>query len=486
VSGSVYVPPREPRGCGRVLGCGCGGLLLIIVGLVVADLAIGNAYRQQVEQKLMQLRAAGEPMTGADLAPPPVPDAENAAPLYLKAAAIVKAHEGSYGTNGTSSSLGPGAVIGYAAVDWDNPKHMAALAHLVRQDREAVRLVRTATDRPQCRFDIQWQPTYSALFPQYAKMRSLARFEAAAAAAASAQGDQGAALEWLRAGFVGARRTANDPTVIALLVTAAIDSITLRGAEYVLDHGTIPEGATRQLAQELGRADYSASIWRAYQGERVMGLESFDLVTHPSGGVTAFSLMGLSSPSPGYGLLWFHGSPLGRLTRPWLYKDELLYLSLMDRMQAIAPKPWPQARPLLKKLQADADAAPPWAAMTELLMPVMARTVDKAVTTATRRDLLQVALGLKLYRQRHGRYPDRLDALRETGWSVPNDRFSGKPLIYRRQGDRFLLYSVGQDMKDDGGRPNWVLVRNKQRKDALKQRYGDTTGDLVWMWWDRQ
>jgi hypothetical protein len=34
---------------------------------------------------------------------------------------------------------------------------------------------------------------------------------------------------------------------------------------------------------------------------------------------------------------------------------------------------------------------------------------------------------------------------------VPLDEFDGKPLRYRREGEGFILYSVGTNLVDDGG-----------------------------------
>jgi hypothetical protein len=36
--------------------------------------------------------------------------------------------------------------------------------------------------------------------------------------------------------------------------------------------------------------------------------------------------------------------------------------------------------------------------------------------------------------------------------AIPMDPYSGRPLVYRRVGDTYVLYSVGRDGKDDGGR----------------------------------
>ena len=66
---------------------------------------------------------------------------------------------------------------------------------------------------------------------------------------------------------------------------------------------------------------------------------------------------------------------------------------------------------------------------------------------------LHLAFLLAAYRQDHGRYPERLAELAPKYLiNVPGDLFSGKSLIYRREGEGYLLYSVGRDGIDDEGR----------------------------------
>jgi hypothetical protein len=65
---------------------------------------------------------------------------------------------------------------------------------------------------------------------------------------------------------------------------------------------------------------------------------------------------------------------------------------------------------------------------------------------------LQVRAAIGLYQRRHGKLPENLDALcPEFLPSVPLDPFSGKPLRYRLAGKGWVLWSVGPDLKDDGG-----------------------------------
>jgi hypothetical protein len=68
--------------------------------------------------------------------------------------------------------------------------------------------------------------------------------------------------------------------------------------------------------------------------------------------------------------------------------------------------------------------------------------------------LLTLEMNLRCYRAEHGQPPATLDELVPRYLkTLPLDPFSGKPLIYRPQGTNWLLYSVGPDGVDDGGKP---------------------------------
>jgi hypothetical protein len=70
-------------------------------------------------------------------------------------------------------------------------------------------------------------------------------------------------------------------------------------------------------------------------------------------------------------------------------------------------------------------------------------------------DLLRIETALYRYKASKGSYPNSLEEVAPVLLkAVPGDPFGqGKPFIYRGQGSSFSLYSVGADMKDDGGRP---------------------------------
>lgn len=72
---------------------------------------------------------------------------------------------------------------------------------------------------------------------------------------------------------------------------------------------------------------------------------------------------------------------------------------------------------------------------------------------------LRTVLALERYERRKGEYPDHLEQLVPAFLQeVPSDSVSGMPLVYRRidraadpHGRGYLLYSVGDDRRDDGG-----------------------------------
>jgi hypothetical protein len=62
-------------------------------------------------------------------------------------------------------------------------------------------------------------------------------------------------------------------------------------------------------------------------------------------------------------------------------------------------------------------------------------------------------LAVERYRRRHGDWPQSLDALVPSQLKeMPLDPYDGKPLRYRPWANGVLIYAVGPDRKDDGGR----------------------------------
>ncbi|MFO0935134.1 MAG: hypothetical protein U0798_01295 [Gemmataceae bacterium] len=83
--------------------------------------------------------------------------------------------------------------------------------------------------------------------------------------------------------------------------------------------------------------------------------------------------------------------------------------------------------------------------------------------------LTKLAFALAAYHEAKGAYPDKLDQLVPTYMkSMPVDLYSGKVPIYRKTEKGYIVYSVGENGKDDGG-----FLRTDGEKDGKR---GDDIG----------
>jgi hypothetical protein len=92
-------------------------------------------------------------------------------------------------------------------------------------------------------------------------------------------------------------------------------------------------------------------------------------------------------------------------------------------------------------------------AVIALILPAYDKIHDAADRLEQVERNLHLAFALALYRADRGRYPAHQAELAPKYLpAVPGDLFSGGPLVYRPEGDGYLLYSVGINGLDEDGR----------------------------------
>jgi hypothetical protein len=104
-----------------------------------------------------------------------------------------------------------------------------------------------------------------------------------------------------------------------------------------------------------------------------------------------------------------------------------------------------------------------------LLLPASAKVREAQDRCQTTFDTTRFAFALAAYRDQHKAYPATLAALVPKYVAAePHDVITGKPLIYKPSAEGYVLYSVGMNEIDDGGR----LIGDKYQD-------GETRGDDV-------
>ncbi len=91
--------------------------------------------------------------------------------------------------------------------------------------------------------------------------------------------------------------------------------------------------------------------------------------------------------------------------------------------------------------------------LISLLTPALNAAIHVEECSNVNSDLSQIAFALDTFRSEHGNYPDRLaDLGPKYILEVPKDGFTSADYIYHRKGNGYILYSVGYNHKDDGGK----------------------------------
>lgn len=145
--------------------------------------------------------------------------------------------------------------------------------------------------------------------------------------------------------------------------------------------------------------------------------------------------------------------------------------------QAAANKSLAQVEPGVQRVIAEASRRGAYNALRYPLSDTtvsLSRTLDRALHAETERSLILCAVALKRYALRHGTLPPTLSGLvPEFMPSVPYDYMDGQLICYHPQADgTFILYSIGDNGKDDGGDASLLPERTGQRniwnrKDAV-------------------
>jgi hypothetical protein len=89
---------------------------------------------------------------------------------------------------------------------------------------------------------------------------------------------------------------------------------------------------------------------------------------------------------------------------------------------------------------------------SEIALPAYVFIFEHAAEYDFRRDAADAMLAVRRYAQLYGSAPVALIELVPAFLpQVPIDGFDGRPLRYRVEGDNVTIYSVGNDLRDDGG-----------------------------------
>jgi hypothetical protein len=458
-------------------------IILLVLGFIF--LLPHGRYRHELEAYKKELRARGEKLTIAELAPPPSSNPSNGAKAFMQ---LMKDYE--LPTNlPTIMRL---AEPGLANVTWTNlsPEQMVGYEENRSKVVELRKLLNASV--------LDFQPDYARgqyiLLPHAAKLKATEQLIAATAMQACYAREFSEGVADLVAAANLVRLYGGEVTLISDFVRAAMARTGINATWAALHYEGWTETQLLALQNRWQVVDLFSNAAPVIAMEGISSIASMDEVRQTNmSSLVELSLTLASSRSAGsstgddkLGSLHdvmeqlFTRLKVLRWKSSWSYDEELCYLEVTEAALESA-----------RKITADEFFVPEFTRFNQqannifrfyqnstnefMLLDARGdyfrRYLSTLAEVETARRLCVTAIALKRYQLQHGAYPTMLNDLVPAYLSaVPIDFMDGKPLRYKLRPDGdFLLYSVGDDGKDDGGDPtpvsqstsfNWMLGRD--------------------------
>ena len=330
--------------------------------------------------------------------------------------------------------------------------------------------INAAAGRPYSRFPIHYEKLFRAELPHINVLISLGQIYTLRACAELQASQTEVAFADAQTDFHLADSVKNEVFLISLLVRISIFQTGLQAVwEGLADHRW-SDAQLQALQDELEKMDFIAGLLKAFQGERASE-NTWLLQTIQNRQLLVEAMQVVPDGK--------RNTFLRLIPSCVIYQNLLTINRLFD---AGLSNPEPVA---LLKSGAECDARAnasqkaslgsfnPYTAVAKLMLPAMFGCISRGVYAQVLADEAATACALERYRLANGRYPDTLEKLVPAYLkTLPRDAAGGGTLHYRLKDDgQFLLYSVGSNGKDDGGK---VVLQQNGRRIDLKQ------GDWVW------
>ncbi len=413
---------------------GLAAVLLVLhtVLLVASGLALRNAREE--------LRAAGRPMAPAEIIPKKVPASENAAPLYTSAFALLD-----------SESVEDKPLKFFVAdagrdytMDPDSEDKRFAFEQAIANETfvQAFDLIQQAAARPRCNFDLPYDQGYAMRVPHVNGLLAIHRILASKIMLETRRGEAQNAWQSVELALRIANSLRDEPVLISHLVRIAQYKTALASVRFVAGTSPPDDETTARLDRLVAAADDLAPYLLGLDGERLLFGESTFQHLPAKYDPHMYTIVGEGSSwlKPMVWLLIHYA--------PALQSDHALYLRSMHAFMQEARQPY-----WINGPKQDRNINFPWySTITRLILPALAPSRTHMVALQANARVTRTGLALLRHKLAHGAYPLSLAEIDPAFLpEIPPDPFTGQPLVYRPEADGFVLYSLGENLKDDNG-----------------------------------
>ncbi len=416
------------------------GFGIVVVALAVTYAILLLRATAQLRQAYAALAADGRPMHSAEILPPKVADANNAAVLYESAVLMLKGQPA--GEKSLYEQL-TGRL-------WDR-LGKAERKELIGREAvaNALALVEQGTRRPACQFEqdngrvlkVQDAPPLENIRNLGAILMARADFEAGA-------GNAGRAWDLLVTQLRMADSLRGDPSSATQFTRLVLTGWAGRTIQSLCETMVPDQEHVRTIDDLLKRQDDLQPLIRAVDGERLLvGEWFFSLPREELDKILWKEKEQDRNKITPPGVLRFNHrvSFLVLAFKPRLIADHATYLQMMRKRVQLLQEPYRSWRETDRFMEVSGRHF-----LAHKLIGISGHDKWFYCRSLTSLRLTRAGLALLQYKQAHGAFPQTLDVLGLQGLTDP---YTDKPLPYRPEGEGFVIYSVGDDLKDNGGTP---------------------------------
>lgn len=395
--------------------------LIVLVMIAYAGVTLWANFR--LAPRLAALRASGEPTSISELAPKPVPAAEDGSTYLAEIApqveAFAKDHVRFYDSPlGQSYDMKADYGLELSA------EEIAAIRAILDKYPSIEPALRQATEckyyASRLDYSLEFNPFLEAILDKAQDLRTCARMLRWKSEVQLAEGN---VAEAVQAGLLTLRLSRlqeQEPAMVNGLVAVALRGLGIEMINRALRSGPIQEELRHSLDADL--ASYDELDWYVHtlKTERAYNLSSTDDLF------------------PHFPVTW-----LGTL-----FKADII--GLYDKLLPLAAEPFYVSAEKIAAHQHDVYSIPISNSLIGLLFPA----IDAAHVSANRSLVdvrcLRILNALQAFREIHN---VEAKALNDLDLSKPAtiDPFTGEPLKLKLTDDGWVIYSVMKNVKDDGG-----------------------------------
>ncbi len=423
--------------------------------------------RQELRNYKAELEKRGEIFDLARLAPPKPPSENNGTAELIAAGeeidVLKKKNDIKMWSGGQIESIPGRAEVGHRRGTVKRLKEELSWEE-VTAEMEPIRPVlarlREAAKAPVLDVEIDYTQGFSMKLPFVGPLLVSGQYLGKESLLLLHQGDTGTVIENIVTQLRLAGMMFRQPVLINQLVAISLVGIAQVSTWEVLQaNPTAQELLTLQAAWEsINVLDQFANTLRV---ERAAGITAFslspkELHTLSAMASTSTRVSNLLEQVPlGFRLLVYGPSDQRKLIRD--------YQTLIDLFESKANGSLFLSESA--RIEKDVASSGLTRIISRLTFPSMSGALRKMALTDATQKLTVAAIAIRRFQLNHdGQPPESLAALVPAYLSaVPIDWMDGQPLRYRREGDGFLLYAVGDNGVDDGGDPNGEV--GKKRRD---------------------